>query len=148
MLLILAAAAALVLTACAAAPPKTGKKPAAEREQRWAATQKSEEGPVTVTVSWDGPSSGLTFRVALDTHSVNLDGYDLRELAVLRTERGGEVPPARWDAPAGGHHRSGNLAFPERLPDGTPVLAPGDRALTLVVRGVGGVRERVFTWRW
>ncbi len=140
--------AALLLTACSASQPKPAKSPAVERERPWVATQKSDEGPVTVRVTWDGPAGGLTFRVAMDTHSVDLDGYDLKRLAALRTERGAAVPPATWDAPPGGHHREGSLVFPDRLPDGTPVLAPGTRAVTLVVREVGGVPERAFTWRW
>ncbi len=84
----------------------------------------------------------------MDTHSVDLDGYDLKKLAALRTEGGGEVPPSAWDAPPGGHHREGRLLFPNRLPDGRPLLAPETRAITLVVRNMGGVKERTFTWRW
>lgn len=143
----LVAAIALLLAACAAG----GRSPAKEQTERgqpWVSTEKSAEGPVTVTATWDGPRSGLVFRVALDTHSVNLDGYDLKRLAVLRTGGGTEVRPVRWDAPPGGHHRSGELAFPERLPDGKPVLASDVRSLTLVVRDVGGVLERRFTWEW
>ncbi len=112
------------------------------------ATQTSEGGQVTIAVTWEGPSAGLVFRVAMDTHSVNLDPYDLRELAVLRTDQGVEVRPSQWDAPPGGHHRAGTLAFPATASDGKPVLGPGARSVTLIIRDVGGVPERTFQWTW
>src|SRR5215212_7345307 len=43
-------------------------------------------GQVTLVVTWAGPGGGPVFSVAMDTHSVNLDRYDLRQLAVLRTD--------------------------------------------------------------
>ncbi len=121
--------------------PPPGSTPAGSE------TQTNAEGPVTVTVTWKGPQSGLVFRVAMDTHSVDLDPYDLRKLAILRTGNGQEVVPSGWDAPEGGHHRAGNLVFPENLPDGTPLLS-GRRTITLVIRDVGGVPERRFQWSW
>ena len=36
--------------------------------------------------------------MVLDTHSVDLDRYDLAELAVLRTDNGLELLPAVWDS--------------------------------------------------
>lgn len=72
--------------------------------------QTSEAGSVTVVVSWLGgdlPSA----RVAMDTHSVDLDQFDLKQLARVRLDGGAWVAASGWDAPAGGHHRSGTLAF-------------------------------------
>lgn len=72
--------------------------------------QRHEEGSVKVVASWiDADVPAL--RVTLDTHSVDLDGFDLRELARLRLDGGSWTAPSAWDAPAGGHHRSGTLAF-------------------------------------
>ncbi len=72
--------------------------------------QNSEAGSVTVVVSW---SSGdvPTARVVMDTHSVDLDGLDLKDLARVRLDGSAWIVPSGWDAPAGGHHRSGMLAF-------------------------------------
>ncbi len=125
------------------AQPVTGQSPTVSAE----ATQTSEAGQVTVRVTWNGPASGLGFQVAMDTHSVDLDGYDLGKLSVLRADTGAEVRPAAWDAPPGGHHREGRLVFPDRTADGTDVLGPGAKALTLVIRDVA-VPERVFRWTW
>jgi hypothetical protein len=112
-----------------------------------AAAQKSEGGGVTVEVAWKGPSAGPVFGVTMDTHSVDLDDYDLKELAVLRNDQGKEVRPSGWNAPKGGHHREGTLRFPEKAPDGSPVIGPGTREIELIIRDVAGVPERKFEWR-
>lgn len=111
-----------------------------------ALTQVSEGGQVSVEVTWLGPAAGPVFEVAMNTHSVDLDGYDLAKLAVLRTDKGQEVRPSRWDAPAGGHHRRGTLAFPDKAPDGGPLIGPNTAWIELVIRDVAGVPERVFRW--
>jgi hypothetical protein len=67
---------------------------------------------VTIAVTWQGAEAGPVFNVALDTHSVDLDAVDLSKAAMLRTDPGVQVRPVGWDAPKGGHHRSGTLAFP------------------------------------
>lgn len=109
-------------------------------------TQTNEGGQVTIQVTWQGRSAGPVFHVAMDTHAVDLDGYDLRQLAVLRTDQGQEIQPTRWDAPTGGHHRSGTLSFPTTLSDGTPLIGSTTRSLELVIRNVAGVPERTFRW--
>jgi hypothetical protein len=111
-------------------------------------TQISEEGGVTVQVTWDGPQSGPVFRVVMNTHSVDLDQYDLRTLAVLRTAQGTDVPPSAWDAPKGGHHREGTLTFPAQGPDGKDILGQDARGIALIIRNVAGVSERTFRWTW
>src|SRR5262245_65963631 len=75
------------------------------------ATQTNEGGQVTVKATWNGVSAGPVFNIALNTHAVDLDGFDLKQLAVLQVD-GREVQPSGWDAPKGGHHRSGTLSFP------------------------------------
>src|SRR5512136_2348800 len=106
----LAVSLGLVLAACSA--PGTGStgsagstagnsNPAAPAS---AATKTSEAGSVTVKVTWPALGPGLSFAVVMDTHSVDLDGVDLRQSAVLRTDKGLEVRPSGWEAPKGGHH--------------------------------------------
>ena len=111
-------------------------------------TRTSEGGSVTIEVTWENPGDGgrPTFSVAMDTHSVNLDRYDLGKLAILRTDQGQEVKTGRWDAPEGGHHRSGVLAFPAQDGSGTPILATGVETIELLIRDVAGIKERVLRW--
>lgn len=143
-------ALALVLSGCGAAKqpgdsggPDTGQKEAAKPS---AATQTSEGGEVTVEVAWEGESAGPTFDVTMDTHSVDLDGYDLRKQAVLRNDRGQEVRAKAWDAPKGGHHREGKLGFPEKTASGEDLIGPDTRKIELLIRDVAGVPERRFEW--
>ena len=111
-------------------------------------TQTSEGSQVTVKVTWAGPARGLVFRVAMDTHAVDLDQYDLRTLAVLRTGQGAAVRPSAWDAPKGGHHREGKLTFPAQGPDGKGLLGQDVQEIMLTIREVAGVPERTFRWTW
>lgn len=110
-----------------------------------AVTWENDEGAVTVKVTWGGLAAGPEFEVALDTHSVELDGYDLTDLAVLRAENGTELTALAWDAPKGGHHRSGKLAFPASI-GGMPTFSDKTSTFQLVIRDIDGVKERAFTW--
>jgi hypothetical protein len=137
-------AGALLLGACAApAAPNPASDPAPVAGG--GRTQVVDGGQVTVRVSWAGPSAGPVFDVTLDTHAVDLDGYDLTGLATLRLGDGRQVAPTSWEAPRGGHHRIGKLAFPATTPDGKAVLA-GPGPVELVIRDVAGVPERAFEW--
>lgn len=132
----------LVATGCAGTltSPTTPARASAsgagfEREQR------NEGGEVTVEVTWDGPAAGAVFDVTLDTHSVDLDALDLSD-AVLTNDRGETLAPIPWEAPKGGHHRDGRLAFDG---DAAAFLA-GASWIELTLNGVGGVPERVLRW--
>jgi hypothetical protein len=143
----LALALSLIVVACGATQPAADRVERGSSNALDTAPQVSEGGQVTIKAIWRGPGEKLVFDVALDTHVIDLDGYDLRQLASLRTDQGREVLPVGWDAPSGGHHRSGTLTFPATGPDGNAVLGPGTGALQLVIRDVAGVSERVFTWQ-
>jgi len=106
----------------------------------------NEGGQVTIKVTWQGKSAGPVFTVEMDTHAVDLDSYDLRQLAVLRTDQGQEIQPGGWNAPTGGHHRTGTLTFPATTTSGTPVIGPKTRTLELIIRNVSGISERSFQW--
>lgn len=105
--------------------------------------QSNTGGRVTIDVEWMGTENGLlTFAVAMNTHSVDLDSYDLGELAVLRDDTGREYPPVSWDSAPGGHHRQGTLIF--SIPDS---LIQGEtKYLELFIRDVAMVNERVLKW--
>lgn len=110
------------------------------------ATQTNEAGQVKIAATWQGVTGKPVFTVTMDTHSVDLDGYNLGQLALLRTDDGRQVRPSGWDASSGGHHRSGTLSFPMTADDGSPLIGPTTRTLELVISDVAGVPERVLRW--
>ena len=138
----------LMLVACSTSGQETGSSRPEAPGQLSSPEQTNEGGQVTVTVTWRGPEAGPVFAVVMDTHSVDLDSYDLQGLAVLRTGEGKELRPSGWDAPKGGHHRQGNLTFPTTASDGSPLVGPATRSLELVLRDIAGVPERVFRWEF
>ncbi len=111
------AAFSLVVAALTAACGSTSlATPAADSQTPAAGTsmglgeQRSEAAAVTVGASWLGTGVPAV-RIVMDTHSVDLDGFDLGTLARMRLDGGPWVAPSAWDAPKGGHHREGTLAF-------------------------------------
>ena len=105
--------------------------------------QSNEAGSVAIEVQWvKVEGNSLVFKVAMDTHSVALDQYDLGKLAVLRDDTGKEYRPVSWDAPPGGHHLEGRLTFP--LPDS--VSQGKTKYVEIVIRNVAGIEERVLRW--
>ncbi len=105
--------------------------------------QSNTGGSVTIDVEWIKEEDGLLiFNVSMNTHSVDLDEYDLGELAVLRDGMGYEYHPISWDSASGGHHRNGTLTFP--IPDS---LSQGETEyLEVAIRDVAGIEERVLQW--
>ncbi len=102
--------------------------------------QTVEGGSVTVKVTplKMEPNAPLEFDIVIDTHSVELND-DMMKAVVLRDDSGMEFTPTTWDGPgAGGHHREGKIKFAP--------LTMSTKALTLVVKNVAGVPERVFKW--
>lgn len=97
-------------------------------------------GGVTVRVELLKESSeAAAFQVSLDTHTINLDVYEFKQIVRLRDSRGGELAPTVVEGVTGsGHHRRATLSFawPE----------PKPRTLELVVKDVASVPERVFRW--
>lgn len=103
-------------------------------------TQTQSGGGVTVKVTYLNPkaSDALRFQVVLDTHSVNLDGYDLKSLSLLRDETGKTYEVARTEDKGSGHHREFILVFPQSSGDA--------KRLELVIKDIAGVKERTFRW--
>ena len=115
-------------------------------------TQEDTQGGVTVSATLltpdkPRPDGTLAIQVKLDTHAVDLDPYALEKLAVLRDSQGREVPALGFESPSGSeHHREGVLSFPATDAAGKPLVSPEAKAVTLILRGIGGVPERVFQW--
>lgn len=106
----------------------------------------NDEGPVEMAVLYLNPlrqeaGSELSFEVRMNTHSVNLDAYEMEKISFLRIDGGDEQKALGWSKPGGGgHHRSGILKFAGPIPSNA-------KSLQVIIRGVGGVQERVFEWR-
>jgi len=106
-----------------------------------ALTRRDRQGPVTVTVSLPTPpslGSPVRVKVVLDTHSATIDGVAFERAVALRKPDGTEVAPSAVEEPSGsGHHREAVVVF--------PVLEVATE-IRIVVRDVGGIGERVFSW--
>ncbi len=96
------------------------------------APERSEAG-VTVKVSLESKGGIITVKVALNTHTVDLQKYKFDEIVVLRA--GGKEYKARLKSQEGsGHHRSAVVDFDN----------PGTKEVEVVIKDVAGVKERVF----
>jgi hypothetical protein len=84
-------------------------------------------------------SRHLAFYVRLDSDTVDLSGYDLGRISVLRDLEGGEYEPEAWFPwSVTSHHREGLLLF--------RTVELGGAGVELVIRGLGGVTERSYRW--
>lgn len=100
----------------------------------------SRENGVTVDVRPEQLASGqpIKFKVRMSTHSVNL-GEDMVAVSELKDDGGKSYKAVKWQgSPPGGHHRNGVLEFPALM--GSP------KKVTLIIRNVSRVPERVFEW--
>lgn len=89
----------------------------------------------------------LVFDVGMNTHSVPLDKYVMEELSYVRDERGRAFKALAWESPkGGGHHRFGKLKFSGKDKDGIPIIMRDDKYIEVVIKDVGGVKERVLRW--
>ena len=102
-------------------------------------TQTVSGGGVTVKVTYlEQTDHEARFSVVLDTHSVNLDAYDLNVLSVLRDDTGLTMKPTGAENKGSGHHREIILTFPR--------LSLNRKWLELVIKDIAGVKERTFRW--
>lgn len=96
-------------------------------------------GGVTVKVTYlEQTVHESRFLVSLDTHSVNLDSYDLKSLALIRDDTGLVMRPTAVENKGSGHHREVVLTFPRPSND--------RKWLEVVIRDVAEVKERLFRW--
>ena len=97
-------------------------------------------GGVTAKVTYLNPKSPdePRFQVVLDTHSVNLDIYDLKTISLLRDDAGNTYPATTVENKGSGHHREGTVSF-AKIPNGV-------KRVELVLKDIAGVKERIFRW--
>ena len=78
------------------------------------------------------------FEIRMNAHSGDLS-QDLVSVSTLKDDNGREYRPVDWQgSPTGGHHRTGVLEF--------PTLNENTKSVTLVIRDVANVPERIFKW--
>ena len=97
-------------------------------------------GGVTVAATLLADRTDSTaIRVALNTHSVDLDAVKFDTVASLRDDRGKTYALEAVESPCGsGHHRQAVLRFAR--------ADAGAKAVELIVKDVAGVKERTFRW--
>lgn len=102
-------------------------------------TKTLSQGGLTIKVSPYPLTSSkeVEFKIALDTHSGNLD-FDLTKITLLEDDKAITYQPTGWSgSPSGGHHREGDLHF-------SP-LSDRPNSIKLVIKGVYGF-DWVFEW--
>jgi len=93
--------------------------------------------PGTPDAAKFGADSQTVFLVSMNTHSVDLAGYDLVKLSELLVA-GQRFAPLRWVSTSDtNHHRSGALIFPK---------ADRGAGLELRIKTIAGVPVRTFRW--
>ena len=89
----------------------------------------------------------LAFAVRMNDHVVGTNQYALDNLATLGNDQGTQVQATRWQSIALSAQRvSGTLYFPGKDDSGKLLIAHGVRNVTLRIRDVAGISERVFQW--
>ncbi len=90
----------------------------------------------------------LRFKVTLDTHSVDLMGYDLTELVTLRTATGAGVQEGfTWKSESeSSHHRGGVLELINEQ-DGKLLFDQNTEYIELEFREIG-IPSRIFRWEF
>lgn len=104
------------------------------------ATQTVSGGGVSVAVTYVNPraNEAARFQVALNTHTVALEGYDLKTLALMRDGAGKTYTPTKVENKGGGHHRQVTLTFPK--------IPQDSKRVEVIIKGIGGVKERSYRW--
>lgn len=107
-------------------PEKSGKKAIVSNEN-------NVEVSVNPPILEDGK---LIFDISFNTHTVALD-FNPKNISFVKSESQKETPAISWEGSEdGGHHRSGRLIFP----------AIAGKNITVIIRGVADVKERIFNF--
>jgi hypothetical protein len=100
----------------------------------------------------------FVFTIILDSTSIDLRAYSVKENSILRNDKGVEVVALHWLEGSGStpRHVEGVLSFPQRTESGTPMMGhlvgkhlPGEspaKFLDLLLKDLLGSQEIVFRW--
>ncbi|MFZ5968421.1 MAG: hypothetical protein ACOYVK_14805 [Bacillota bacterium] len=89
----------------------------------------------------------LVFKTQFNTHSVDLDGYAFKNMAVFKTSDGLVLKDEIiWEKADGdGHHYLGNYKIPKKI-NGKPVIQDSTNSIELIIVKVDGIEERPLVW--
>jgi len=111
--------------------------------------RKDHQGDVTAEIQFVGLTNQgeIAFRVKMDSHTIRLDQYLLDQSSTLANDQGVKVKASTWETSRPSkHHVSGTLYFPSKDASGKVLFGPGTRKVTLMIKGLAGISERVFQW--
>lgn len=135
----------LLFTGCVS--PQAQPKSSVTEE---ALTRTSAGSAVSVDVIFLNPlqknKEELVFKVALNTHSVDLSGYKIDQLAAFKNSEGVEIKEGFVWVPESDsqHHRSGYLKIPAKAEDEKPLISEKTDYIILEISGIEAAR----TFKW
>jgi len=100
-------------------------------------TGSTNEGDVQIDLTPAGIANGkLTISFATNTHSVDMEQFDLKKITVLSYNGKNYAPVS---APKlSGHHNSGEIVFD---------LNEMPKSFKITIKGIPNVNERVYEWK-
>lgn len=109
------------------------------------------QGEVAVTVTFLNPTHQdkdyLNFEIYLNTHSVELDKYNLEELTTLSIGNNIKIREGiEWETIGGGHHISGTLKVPKEY-KGEKINYTEAEFIELEVMDLADASSRRFKWK-
>lgn len=113
-----------------------------ESEAEGPMTQEKAAGEVTVVATFKNPESAggkddLVFHVKFDTHTVDLDKYNIEKGVILKDDNDMVYKPSSVKPSGSGHHREADVSFKN----------PGKvKYLKLAIKALAGVKETEFKW--
>ena len=106
-------------------------------------TRSDNKGAVNISATYVTPKqendNERTFRLTLNTHSVDLGKYDFEKVSFVQFDNHEATNGGVWKFSGSSHHFKGTITFKQPVPEGTKILR-------LLIRGVDEVDERVFEW--
>jgi hypothetical protein len=101
------------------------------------------KGAVNISATYLTPKqendNESTFRLTLNTHSVDLGKYDFEKVSFVQFDNHEATNDGVWKFSGSSHHFKGTITFKQPVPEGT-------KTLRLLIKGVDEVDERVFEW--
>ncbi len=92
------------------------------------------------------PQRYLLFQIALYSRDLKMSAWDLKGMIYLRDGSSKEYGSPAWIPTDHGERKAGLAAFPSRDARDKPVPARGSKSMEIVIRDLGGVKERAFRW--
>ncbi len=107
------------------------------------------QGGIAVEIRFDGiaDKGDLAFQVGITDHPSYSEFYKLEETSFLINDQGVKVMASRWrPSSPDPQHVIGQIFFPAQDRAGRVLLAASTGRVTLKIKNLGGIPERVFEW--